>query len=215
MTGDQFKRIMPHADASVWFAPLTAAMLEFDINSPANKAAFLATIAVESDQLRTLEENLNYSAPGLARTWPTRYANADGTPNPLALFLAINGPRAIANNVYADRMGNGPEVLGNGWKHRGAGPIQSTGKDNQYSAALYFGIDPEHVREWLLTPEGGCRSAARFWRDSGCSKYAEEKDFDGVRDVVNIGRKTKKIGDANGYAAGLKFYNVACDTLGV
>lgn len=214
MNLDQFTRIMPLADAAKWFEPLNAAMREFEINTPLREAAFLPNLAHESNQLHTLEENLNYSAKGLARTWPNRYANADGTPNRLALLIA-NSPQRIANNVYADRMGNGPEALGNGWKHRGLGPIQITGKDNQYSAALYFHIDPEHIGEWLVTPEGGSLSAARFFRDAGCNKYADKGDFDGVCDLINRGRKTEKVGDSVGYAERLKLYAIALEAFGL
>ncbi|MEG7018924.1 glycoside hydrolase family 19 protein, partial [Pseudomonas aeruginosa] len=81
-------------------------------------AAFLAQIGHESGQLTRLVENLNYSARGLAATWPSRYRGADGQPNALAQRLARN-PRAIANNAYASRNGNGDEASGDGWRYRG------------------------------------------------------------------------------------------------
>lgn len=210
----QFVAIMPNADARVWFGPINDAMNEFGITTPARVAAFLANLAPESNELNTLEENLNYSAQGLAKTWPSRYANDDGTPNELAKRLHRN-PVAIANNVYADRMGNGDESLGNGWKHRGAGPIQVTGKDNQYAVALYFNIDPERVREWLLTPEGGARSAAWYWKTNGCNVFADAGDFDGCCDLVNRGRKTARHGDAIGFEHRAKYYATACKVMGV
>ena len=214
MNAQQFATILPQADAVKWLVVLNAAMVEFFINTPPRQAAFLANLAVESNQLRTVEENLNYSAQGLADTWPSHYATVAHTPTPRAVSLARN-PEAIANNVYADRMGNGSEASGDGWKYRGSGPIQLTGKDNQLAAAKAFGIDPDHIGEWLRTPEGGCRSAARFWMVAGCDLYADAKDFDGVCDCINKGRKTKAIGDAIGYADRAKFYATACKILGV
>ena len=210
---NQFKKIMPFAP-TIWFDPLTAAMAEFNISSPARQAGFIATIAHESNQLHTLEENLNYSAEGLAKTWPSRYAESDSTPNLLAISLA-NNPIKIANNVYANRMGNGPEELGNGWGCRGFGPIQLTGKINHFSAAMYFNVDSDKIGEWLRTPEGGSRSAAKFWNESNCNHYADIGDFDGVCDIINRGRKTDKIGDSIGYADRMKYYALACVVLKV
>jgi putative chitinase len=212
MNREQLLAIMPHADAGAWLAPLNAAMHEFEITTTPRIAAFLANLAVESDELRTLEENLNYSATGLASTWPKRYANADGTPNALALKLSRK-PREIANNVYADRMGNGAEASGDGWTYRGAGPIQTTGKDNQLAAAKRFSIAPERIGAWLRTPEGGARSAALFFMQSGCNKLADAGDFDGVCDTINRGKKTPAIGDAIGYKARAAYYATACKTL--
>lgn len=222
MTRDQLLAIMPLAVGRVdLFLPhLNAAMAEFEINTPARVAAFLANVAHESGELSDVEENLNYSASGLAKTWPHRYAELDGDgdpikpirPNALAWRLHRD-PVRIANNVYADRMGNGPEYLGNGWKHRGAGIGQLTGKDNQYAAALHFNVDPEQIGDWLRSPEGACRSFAWFWKENGCNELADVGDFDGCCDKVNRGRKTQRHGDSNGFADRLAFYNRAIEVL--
>lgn len=222
MRREQLLAIMPGAApyVDVYLPHLVAAMAEFEINTPARIAPFLANAAVESSELSDVEENLNYSASGLARTWPHRYAELDGDgdpikplrPNALAWRLHRD-PVRIANNVYADRMGNGPECLGNGWKHRGAGIGQLTGKDNQYAAALYFNIDPERIGDWLRSPEGACRSFAWFWKENGCNELADAGDFDGCCDKVNRGRKTKVQGDAIGFAERLAFYQTAREVL--
>ena len=212
-TGKQLQAIMPLADVRKWYGALMAGMFEFGIQSPLSQAAFFANIAAESGQLRCVEENLKYSAQALARTWPKRYADEHGMPNALALRLDRD-PQAIANNVYANRLGNGDEASGDGWKYRGAGLIQTTGKNNQLAVAKEFNIDPDHVGDWLRTVPGAARSAGYFWKTAGCEKFAEAKDFDGVCDLINQGRKTARQGDAIGYAERLKFYKTALAVLG-
>ena len=181
---------------------LNKTLVEFDIQTEKTVEAFLAQLAVESDHLTQVTENLNYSADGLANTWPTRYALKDAAgryvrdpkitkyvrllPNATAQRLHRN-PIAIANHCYASRLGNGDEASGDGWRHRGAGGIQTTGKANQYRVALYFDIDPEKVGDWLRTPEGAMRSAGLFWKDNKLNALAEAGKFTAVSRVVNGG----------------------------
>ncbi len=113
ITEQQLLQILPNAGprAGVFVGALNRGMTRFGITSPVRVAVFLAQIGHESGQLTRLVENLNYSARGLAATWPIRYLGADGQPNALAQRLARN-PRAIANNAYASRNGNGDEASG-------------------------------------------------------------------------------------------------------
>lgn len=106
---------------------------------PSNDALvhFVANTYHETGGYTVFEENLNYSAKGLAKTFPTRYADKNGNPNPLALSLAAKGAKSIANNVYANRMGNGNEASGDGWKYRGRGALQTTGRENYKKLADY------------------------------------------------------------------------------
>jgi putative chitinase len=153
---------------------------------------FMATVAYESDDLRHLEENLNYSAEGLMRTWPKRFDAATAA-------QYARQPERIANRVYALRGGNGDEKSGDGWRYRGAGAIQLTFKANQHACAAFFGKRDEDMYAWLRSPEGALMSAAWFWKTRGCNDYADHNDFDGVCDIVNIGRKTTAYGDAIGF----------------
>ncbi len=211
---EQLRQIMPLAPCGVWVTFISAAMTEFAINTPLRQAAFLANVAHESDQLRVTQERLDYSAQELANTWPGRYANPDKTPNIIARTLA-HRPEAIANHVYASRMGNGPEESGDGWRFRGAGPIQITGRAQHEAVAAAFGVAFDTVGDWIRTPTGGARAAARWFSLAGCNGYADRRDFDSVCDLINIGRKTLKVGDSNGYAKRLQFYTAACGVLGV
>jgi putative chitinase len=187
---------------------LVAAMDEFKINTPLRQAAFLAQVFHESGNLNAVDENLNYSAEALQRTWPKRF-----TPEVAAEYA--RKPERIANKVYADRMGNRDEASGDGWKYRGAGLIQLTGKNNQFSAAMALDVDPTAIAEYLKTPEGACRSAGWFWGQCGANAYADKGDIDGVSDVVNIGRKTAAYGDSIGFAHRKKLYDAFKKILGV
>jgi putative chitinase len=151
-------------------------------------AAFIANIGVESDGLTALVENLNYSAEGLARTWPNRYAVDPGAkapvPNAKALAIARN-PTKIANATYADRMGNGPESSGDGWKYRGRGLMQITGKSNYAALSRSIGIDLVANPDRLCEPEVAAISAAWFFAANGCIDLAERHSFDSVVRVIN------------------------------
>lgn len=131
------------AVAARWTEPLATSFRVFSITTPKRAAAFLAQVGHESGGLSTVVENLNYSAQGLANIWPGRYSvNPKArplVPNQLARALERK-PQAIANNTYAGRMGNGPEASGDGWRYRGRGPIQNTGK--AYAAALRSPVGP-------------------------------------------------------------------------
>lgn len=201
---DQITAIMPgaRAVAAAFVAPLNAAMQEFGITTERRVEMFLPQIAHESGQLQKLQEGLNYRAERLMELWPRRF------PTRAIADAYAHRPEAIANKIYADRMGNGNEASGDGWRHRGAGLIGLTGKANQTRCAAYFGIDPRAVGDWLRTPEGACRAAAWFWKVNGCNELADKGDFDGVSDAINIGHQTEAEGDAIGYADRLAFLHV-------
>lgn len=170
--------------------PLNRHMPAYGINTSARIAAFLAQVAHESQDFTRVVENLNYSAQGLANTWPSRYAiapkAATKTPNALAHKLHRR-PEAIANNVYANRMGNGDEASGDGWKHRGAGLKQLTGKANHTACGKVLGIDLVRHPELLQEPEWAVASACWFWQANGLSALADRGDFRGMTIKINGG----------------------------
>ncbi|MCW5229714.1 glycoside hydrolase family 19 protein, partial [Pseudomonas aeruginosa] len=164
ITEQQLLQILPNAGprAGVFVGALNRGMTRFGITSPVRAAAFLAQVGHESGQLTRLVENLNYSARGLAATWPSRYLGADSQPNALAQRLARN-PRAIANNAYASRNGNGDEASGDGWRYRGRGLLQITGRSNYRAAGAGLGQPLEQEPELLEQPEFAALSAAWWW----------------------------------------------------
>lgn len=105
----------------------------------------------------------------------------------------------MANYVYANRMGNGDEFSGDGYKYRGGGFLQHTGKDEYERLTKESGVDYVNNPELLETEADAVISALSYWKRNNLNKYADIDDLDGVSDLVNIGRKTVKVGDANGY----------------
>lgn len=180
----QLKLIFPLAGDRVvpYYPHLLRAMDEFAISKTKERvAAFLAQVGHESGEFRFVEENLNYSTNGLMKTWPARF------PTQAIAAAYARRPEKIANKVYANRMGNGPESSGDGWRHRGAGLIQLTGKTNQGQAAQAFGIDLSEIGAWLRKPEGACRSAAWFWHKHGLNELADGGDFITITKRINGG----------------------------
>lgn len=196
LTFEQLRAAMPLAGdgRTRQFLPwINAAIAAADANTQDRLCMFLATVAHESGDLRQLEENMNYSAAALCRTWPARFPTAQSA------MAYERDPQKIANKVYALRGGNGNEASGDGWLFRGAGAIQLTFKVNHAACARFFGKQPGDVPAWLRTPAGACLSAAWYWTTRGCNDHADHDDFDGVCDIVNLGRKTAAQGDAIGF----------------
>ena len=176
MTEDQLKEM--HIDP-VWLEPLTAAFQRFDISTPERQAAFIGQCAHESGNFKTLQENLNYSAKGLNATWPSRF------PSEEAAQPFHRNPEKIANKVYSGRMGNTDE--GDGWKYRGRGLIQLTGKDNYRLASDALGVDFVANPDLVLTREYAALTAAWYWNKRGLNKEADAKDFTGMTKKINGG----------------------------
>ena len=185
-------QILPNArrQAGVFVSAINRAAARYDITSRVRLAAFLAQAGHESAELTRLVENLNYGAAGLANTWPGRFA-VDPTarqrvPNGLALRLERQ-PEAIANCVYADRMGNGPAACGDGWRYRGRGLFQITGRAQYQRCGRALGLPLVEQPELLERPEHAALSAAWFWEDNGLNALADAGDFEAVTRRINGG----------------------------
>ena len=186
------------ADPIGWLDPIQQACARFQIDTPQRIAAFLAQTAHESAGYTTLEENLNYRATTLATCWPKRFAvlgsdgkarkNADGVNQPNALALSLeHRPEQIANTVYADRMGNGGAETGDGWKYRGRGLVQITGKDNYVRCGMGLDLDLIESPDLLLNPDDAALSASWFWDANGCNRLIDSGDFNGLTKCINGG----------------------------
>lgn len=166
--------------AAKWKDALQTACDRYEIDNRRRVAMFLANVGVECSSLTKLEESLNYSAQRMAEVWPSRYAVNPKTspkqPNALALSLA-GKPEKLANNVYASRLGNGPESSGDGWKYRGQGPIMVTGKSNFKDVGYVIGIDLVANPAVIQQPMAGAMSAAYFWKSRGCNTLADGDQF--------------------------------------
>ncbi len=188
LTEYQLLQILPNARpvAGVFVSALNVAMTRYRIDTLGRRAAFMAQVGHESGQLRRLVENLNYSAAGLAATWPGRFRTANGKPNALAQRLERQ-PEQIANHVYADRLGNGPTASGDGWRYRGRGLIQLTGRANYRACGSAIGADLLAAPELLEQPEWAAMSAAWFWSSNGLNELADAGRFEDITRRINGG----------------------------
>lgn len=161
------------AELAPWVEPIQRACKRFDINTVRRVAAFISQMAHESSLKTGREENLNYSAKRLTEVWPSRF------PSVAAAEIYARNPEKLANRVYAGRMGNGPEISGDGWRYRGAGPMQLTGRSNWTGFADAMGLSVAQALDYGRTLEGGVMSAAWFWMTNDLNRLA---DSPGVAD---------------------------------
>lgn len=152
---------------------------ENGINTPLRIAHFMAQIEYESG-LKPISENLNYSAKRLLTIFPKYFT-------PEKALLYANKPQLIANKVYANRMGNGSEDSGEGWKYRGRGFIQITGKENYFRLANDTDIDCLKNPDLLLEEPNAMLSALWFWNLKGLNKFADKNDIVGITKRINGG----------------------------
>jgi putative chitinase len=171
-------------------------MARFGINSPARQAAFIAQVLHESNNLTTMCENLNYSPASLIATFNTRTVERF-TQETAALYGRTEAHPAnqqmIANVAYANRMGNGSVESGDGWRYRGRGPGQLTGKDNYAKCGAALGVDLVGCPDQVAQPEMGCLAFAWFWSKGNptgrdLSLLADAGKIEGVSLAVNGGR---------------------------
>ncbi|MFI3186372.1 MAG: glycoside hydrolase family 19 protein [Methylococcaceae bacterium] len=188
------KKVLPLCkEPELWANALNPAMTKFGINTPARIASFLAQTGFESGQFNNLVENLNYKTPArLMKVWPKRFpTQASTTPY-------VNNQEKLANFVYANRIGNGDVNSGDGFRYRGRGIIQITGKSNYAETGKALGVDLINHPELLVTPELAALSAAYFWQGHGLNALADDQTGDD--DLEDFTTITKKI---NGGTAGL------------
>lgn len=164
-----------------WYDAICEICPEYEINTPQRLAAWLAQCAHESGGFKFLKENLNYKAASLRRVFP-KYFTDDATAAAYA-----NKPERIANRVYANRMGNGDEASGDGWKFCGRGLIQLTGKNNYTFFAGSLDIPLEEASEYLETFEGAVQSACFFWEQNKLNQYADNGDILTMTKRINGG----------------------------
>ncbi len=170
------------ADAERYAQPLGHAMAEFGILSPDQQAAFLAQITHESARLSCVEENLNYSWQRLRAIWPRRF------PTDAFARQYHRQPERIANYVYAGRLGNGPPSSGDGWRFRGRGFIQVTGRSNYEPCGQALGLELTVQPDRLTEPASAARSAAWFWKRIDGNRYVKAKNIEGLSMAINGGR---------------------------
>ena len=195
ITQDQLAQIIPgNNNVADWCTALNKELPGYAIDTINRIAAFLAETAHESGNFKVLRENLNYSAQGLANTWPIRFAvkGADGKPQkpyaPTELAQQIQRqPELIANNVYANRLGNGDTASGDGWRFSGKGLIQLTGRANYTAFANTIGMSVNDAADYLVTYDGAVQSACWFWNSRNLNQLADDGNIDRISRIINGG----------------------------
>jgi putative chitinase len=181
-TQDQLQAIIPqNQHVGEWYEALAKILPDYDITTVERVVAFLAQCGHESAGFTATQENLNYGATGLMATFKKYF------PTQELANLYARKPEKIANRVYASRMGNSDEASGDGWKYRGRGLIQLTGKNNYTAFATSIDTPIEEVTEYLQTIEGCVRSACWFWQANNLNQYADAGDVDTMTKRINGG----------------------------
>lgn len=166
---------------SDWFEALNTLLPDYDINTVPRVAAFVAQCAHESGGFKMLKENLNYRAVTLRKIFP-KYFPTD------ALAEQYAGKQElIANKVYGNRMGNGDESSGDGFRYCGRGLIQLTGKNNYMAFAESIETPVEEIPEFLGTFEGAVQSACWFWETNNLNQWADAGDILTLTKRINGG----------------------------
>lgn len=183
-----------------WYAAMEKCLPDYDINTPRRVAAFVAQCSHESGGFKFLKENLNYRAESLMRVWPRHFPTLE-----IARQYAHNQEK-IANRAYANRMGNGDEASGDGWRFCGRGLIQLTGRNNYQAFADSIETPVEELPEYLTTFEGAVQSACWFWETNNLNKWADTGDIKELTRRIN--------GGYIGLEDRIKHYNHALQVLG-
>jgi putative chitinase len=171
-----------------WLGPLEETFVKYDISTPQRKAAFIGQCAHESGNFKTLQENLNYSAEGLMKTWPSRFATKE-----IADQYARQ-PAKIAGKVYNGRLGNTSEEEAS--MYLGRGLIQLTGRENYANCGTALGIDLIGNPNLLIEPKYAALSAGWFWNKKGLNGLADTSDFETMTKRINgglIGLEDRKV----------------------
>jgi putative chitinase len=185
LTLAQLKQLLPkNPYVDHWHHALAQLLPDYQIDTPQRIAAFIAQCSHESGGFLVLKENLNYRAASLRKIFP-KYFPDDATANHYASLP--NKQEAIANRVYANRMGNGPEESGDGYRYCGRGLIQLTGKDNYFWFSASLEISPEEAAEYMQTFEGAAQSACWFWETNNLNQWADRGDILTLTKRINGG----------------------------
>jgi len=184
ITPEHIKKICPNNKNPYALAEVLNKVLpEYGIITKKQISHFIGQTSHESGEYNSLIENLNYSSERLCKVWPKRFPT-------LSSAIPYNrNPEKIANKVYSDRMGNGSENSGDGFKFRGRGCIQLTGKDNYTKFAKNCGKSLEDAVTYCETLEGAIASGCYFWKVNNLNRFCDKDDYIGLTKAVNGGTR--------------------------
>jgi len=186
-TKDMLAAMVNNSDIDEWYDAINRILPDFDIDTPERVAGFIAQCAHESGDFKRLEENLNYSEKALNSVFGRYFGEGKRD----AAEYARN-PEKIANYVYMDEFRSKRGALGNvkagdGWRFRGRGLKQLTGRNNYKAFADSARITPEKAAEYLETKKGAVHSACWFWKTNNLNRYADKNDIVGMTKKINGG----------------------------
>jgi putative chitinase len=200
VTLESFKKWFPHSkEPDIIYEAFKKYFKQYEINTTNRRAGFLAQCGHESIGFSVNSENLNYSVKGLMSIFSKYFKTEDEAK------LYARQAEKIANKVYGNRMGN--VELGDGYKYRGRGFIQLTGKDNYSAFAKYKNITIGQCIDYLSTIEGSVESALWFWKDRGLNRYCDNDDITGMTRKIN--------GGTNGIVERKDYYDKIKKELGI
>jgi putative chitinase len=184
LTKQQLQQLLPkNKFVDHWYEVLAQLLPDYEIDTPQRIAAFIAQCSHESGGFTTIKENLNYRPESLVKLF-SKYFDLPTAQRYCAL---PNKQEAIANRIYANRMGNGDEASGDGYKYCGRGLIQLTGKDNYFWFSSSLSITPEDASEYMATFEGAAQSACWFWENNKLNQWADAGDILTLTKRINGG----------------------------
>ena len=200
-TKEQVGKILHKDDAQDWFDAMLEMFPKYEITTTHRVAGFLAQTAHESANYKTTTENLNYSSKALDAIFGKYFKRAG-----VDAKEYHRQPEKIANRIYAGRMDNGDTASGDGWRFRGGGILQLTGRYNYTEFGKSVGMSAEEATDYVRTPKGAIESACWFWKTNNINKYCDNDD---------IVKMTKRInGGTIGLADRKKHYAHALEILG-
>lgn len=183
ITIEQLEQTIPtNKNIPEWCDTLNSVLPEYEINTPERIAMFIAQCAHESVDFKFLKENLNYQVKTLQRTFYKRFPTVEA-----AQPYALNAEK-LANLVYSNRMGNGDEASGDGFRYIGRGLLQLTGKENYQKFADFMQLSLDDVVDYLTTYEGAVTSACWYWTDRNINEPSDARDVVEATRRINGGK---------------------------
>jgi len=199
---DQVRELLNgNSETDEWFEAMEEILPFYEINTVDRVAGFIAQCAHESNNFRVLQENLNYSSKALDAIFGKYFVRAGRNAKEYH-----RQPEKIANVIYASRMDNGNTASGDGWRFRGRGVIQLTGRHNYTKFGDSLSISAEQAIKYVKTKKGALESACWFWDTNKINRYADKQDITGMTKRIN--------GGTIGLADRKKHYKHALEVLG-
>jgi len=179
---EQVAELLPRIDAAEWYDAMQRVLPKWNIDTVDRVAGFIAQTSHESGGYSVLTENLNYSAEALDKIFPKYFKRAGRDARNYH-----RQPEKIANMIYANRMDNGGIDSGDGWRFRGGGILQLTGRYNYTQFGKAEGMSAEEATEFVRSPIGALASACWFWDTNNINRYCDNQDITGMTKRINGG----------------------------